>query len=69
MNVPVKSALTKKQRLQVEEEEAKARGLISEIVPLLHELPADSVPHVSEHLEKALEDAKKGEGDNEEVPA
>lgn len=56
------SVLTKKQMREVEEEEAKARSLIADIVPLLHELPKDAIPEVSRHLEEALKEAKKATG-------
>lgn len=51
-------ALTKRHRRHVEEEEARARGLIADIVPLLNELPEHEIATVSEHLEKALKAAK-----------
>lgn len=52
------SILTKRQKREVEEDEAKARSLIADIVPMLNELPADALPEVSRHLEKALDAAK-----------
>lgn len=52
------SALTKSQRREVAEEEAKARGLMADIVPLLNDLPTHSLPENSVHLGRALEAAK-----------
>jgi hypothetical protein len=52
------TVLTNRQRREVEEDEAKARSLIADIVPMLSNLPVDALPEVSKHLEKALDAAK-----------
>jgi hypothetical protein len=54
--------LTKRQAVEVEEGEARARGLIADIIPKLHDLPADVLPEVSKHLELALAAAKAATG-------
>lgn len=45
-------------RRDIEEAEAKARGLIADILPLLDKLPHDKLPEVSAHLEAALAAAR-----------
>lgn len=56
---PRKKAMTKAQMRLVEANEAKARSLIADIVPLLREIPEEAMESVAERLEAALAVAKR----------
>jgi len=49
---------TKHRRREIEASEARARGLIADILPLIGTLPDEAVGAVAAHLEEALKVAR-----------
>lgn len=56
--IPKKMTAREKKRL-IEENEARARVLISDIVPMLREIPEEGISDVEDRIDAALKEARR----------
>ncbi len=47
-------AVSRKRDVEIREKDLQARSLVADIVPMLDQIPEESVDEVVKHLEKAL---------------